>query len=420
MVCALAVMACGLGRTAFAEDVEITGVSVSGSSVRIEGDGFRTNGRNAPAPIVVMGGPGGTLLRLAVSSSTDTVIEAALPVPAPVPGTYRLFVHRGDRRDDGSPRRRYDGPSASIDITLGTVGPAGALGLTGPQGAAGPQGPQGPIGPVGPAGAIGPQGPVGPPGPAGETGPAGPEGPIGPVGPQGPQGAQGPEGPAGTSGPILPNFRTAITKQLEPIEIGDPALVELTTVVTYPYFVEAIDVETSQGVAPIDFSENLADRLCPREVGVSALRPTGIECRQRFLLRYSFDTCRLSNVHRLNLRYPTPGLPEEHVDFSLNSGNWCDETTVAVPAPQITSVTPEIFQRGHAVTITVHGENLNFGSPAMRVGTVNVAIPPENILPNRVWIDFPSTTFQFYSGLLPVSVLTGGGASNVIQIRVTR
>jgi hypothetical protein len=123
-------------------------------------------------------------LSLLVSSYTDTMVVAVLPVSV-TPGTYRLSLINNSLQ--GNPDVR----TGTLDVTIGAVGPIGPQGLKGDTGPAGPQGSPGLIGPVGPAG---PQGAAGP------QGPIGPVGPVGPVGPQGPAGAAGATGQAFTNG----------------------------------------------------------------------------------------------------------------------------------------------------------------------------------------------------------------------------
>ena len=136
---------------------------------------------------------------LAVLQSSSTQILAVLtPMPS---GAYRLTVVTARRND----RQQYQFREASMDITIGTVGPQGPLGPQGAVGLPGVAGPTGATGPVGPAGAAGPQGPAGP------TGAAGPQGLTGPVGPQGASGPQGPTGPAGSDGAPGPQGPQGLT-----------------------------------------------------------------------------------------------------------------------------------------------------------------------------------------------------------------
>lgn len=114
------------------------------------------HGRNfGAAPSVLLGDAADLFVALAVSTSDDETIVAALG--AVDPGTYRLVVSGGP----GATR------IATLDVTLGAVGPEG------------PEGPEGPAGPPGPPGAPGAAGPAGPPGPEGPPGPPGPSGVLG-------------------------------------------------------------------------------------------------------------------------------------------------------------------------------------------------------------------------------------------------
>ena len=85
-------------RTAHAQPgprLVITSAVPTQTTITIRGEGFRPNAGDAP-PTVLMGvGPNGSLQPLPLSGTpTDTLAIATLPVPAPEPGSYRLFVHR--------------------------------------------------------------------------------------------------------------------------------------------------------------------------------------------------------------------------------------------------------------------------------------------------------------------------------------
>ncbi len=421
VVLALAAVILAAGRDVRAEDkVVITGAVVTGTILRLEGEGFSPRRLRGRAPAVLIGGPNGALTPLDVTpGATDTAVVATLP--ALTPGSYRVFVAVGrpDRRDND-----LDGPYGSIDVTIGTAGPTGPIGPMGPQGIIGPQGPtgpagpQGPIGPVGGVGPIGPQGADGPQGAAGEQGPAGavgPQGSIGPEGPQGPQGAQGPQGPAGSVGPFGPHLGAAITKQLSPIIEGEMAYVELTTLVTYPYFLEAVDLRTVSGTAPTSWGEDLDSRRCPE---VSASRPSGQACRQRFGLWFPYNACQFnSNTHTLELKYTTPGVANEQITFSMNSENWCSEGTVTLPAPVISSVTPvnPIFRQ--AFTLVIHGDNFTVGTPVINLAGFLISTETATVSDEQISISFPDG-FLNYIGPLKVKVQTGAGVSNQVIINV--
>jgi hypothetical protein len=399
--------------------VEISGVTVTPPTITIDGDGFRARERWVwwfeRGPIVLMGGgPDGGLQPLTVQSATDSKIVARLPEPAPAAGSYRLVVYRADGRNGR-------GPSASIDITIGAVGPTGAPGPIGPQGMTGPAGPIGPQGPQGETGPAGVQGLPGAQGDKGETGPAGPQGPMGPEGPQGqdgpqgPQGAQGPAGPAGFTGPLLPVMKAAITKQLSPIGDGEPALVEITTLVTYPFSLDLLGLDTIEGGSPLGVTENVAARSCPEN---SSNRPGGQACRQRFTVLFPYNVCRFSDdTYRLRLKYTTPGQTNPEIQFTLNSENWCEVTTVSPNAPQIINITPDEVHRGQAFTLVIDGNNFaTDAAPAVRLYNVNVAVT--SFTNTQITLDLPATVLQNYLGLLPIRVITGAGASNVVYLMV--
>jgi hypothetical protein len=134
--------------------------SSTAHQIAITGTGFGTT-----QPTVTISGTPAQVLAF-----TDTAVSVLIPaIIDSTPGSYVLTLGAGNS-------------DSSIDVALGTIGPAGA---TGPQGSAGPQGSNGA---AGPQGATGPQGTAGV---AGAQGNAGPAGVAGMTGPQGPTGAQG-------------------------------------------------------------------------------------------------------------------------------------------------------------------------------------------------------------------------------------
>lgn len=100
----------------------LAGATVTGSTVQIDGRGFRGHGAQAALPSVLLGGgPNGSLRPLVVRpQSTDTVLVAELPTPRPTPGSYRLLVRFGGTPDDA------EGQSAVLDIAIGSADSAGA------------------------------------------------------------------------------------------------------------------------------------------------------------------------------------------------------------------------------------------------------------------------------------------------------
>jgi endosialidase-like protein/collagen triple helix repeat protein/IPT/TIG domain-containing protein len=143
-------------------------VNYSGSgTLTILGSGFLT------VSSVVFGG---TALNVA-PGATATTIVAAFPATAPISsfaaGSYPVVV-------SFEAFRFRTNITASVDVSIGVIGPQG------------PAGPQGPVGPTGAQGATGAQGPAGP------------------TGPQGPQGAAGPQGPAGAGIVTDTNGNTAV------------------------------------------------------------------------------------------------------------------------------------------------------------------------------------------------------------------
>ncbi len=133
----------------------IDSADVVGTNLFIKGANF---GVAAP-PVVQLGGASAT-----VTSYSPTDIVATLSASY-TPGSYPLWVQ--------STAAGGNLQWASLDVTIGAVGPQGPRGDPGPQGVKGDPGPQGVKGDPGPQGVQGEQGP---PGPKGDTGPQGPQG----------------------------------------------------------------------------------------------------------------------------------------------------------------------------------------------------------------------------------------------------
>lgn len=208
---------------------------------------------------------------------------------------------------------------------------------------------------------------------------------------------------------VTPDLAAAITKEIQPIEYGDMALVELVTVVNYPYKLQLIEVQTTKGKAPITYGENLGAQNCP-----TGTIGTGLKCRQRWTLLYSFNTCQFNHNTALKLRYTAPGLPDVTIPFSNNSNNWCDETTVSVPAPVITSFSPGSIKRGQAFDLYIVGNNFTMGDPVVRIGGVNYT-PNGTVSNTMIQLKIPANMLTGYGPVL-VQVLTGGGTSNPIYL----
>ena len=147
--------------------------------IAINGVDFGTN------PTVSLGDVGGTFLSLTVNSSSDTVIDAVLPVTI-APGTYLLVVDNGAKL-------------GVLDVTIGAVGPQGLPGTDGAQGLPGTDGAQGLPGTDGAQGLPGTDGAQGLPGTDGAQGLPGTDGAQGLPGTDGAQGPQGEPGSAGST-----------------------------------------------------------------------------------------------------------------------------------------------------------------------------------------------------------------------------
>jgi hypothetical protein len=410
-----AALAC-FGSIAHADDdhLAISGAVATATTLQISGNGFRP-GNHSGVPIVMMGGgPSGALQPLVVNpASSDTLIVAQLPTPARPAGSYRVQVSATN--GDG----HAVGPTATIDVTLGQSGPTGAIGPigpTGPQGAIGPVGPAGPTGAQGATGPQGPQGPAGPTGPAGATGaqgPTGPEGPNGPQGPQGPAGPTGPTGPAGTTGPIVPAFVSAITQQISPLDSSDFALVQMGTLVTYPWSVSLVGVTPGPGfAAPVSFAENTASDSCPR----SSSRPGGQACLQFFNLSFSYNVCQFTNTtYALTFQYNTPGQANQTVNISLSSENWCSTTTASSQPPVITGISPYVVTAGSSFTLVVNGAHfLGDGTAAPGIKLQgNTVYAVTTYTDTQITLTIPASATQDITTAtyVPVVVVTDVGSS---------
>jgi hypothetical protein len=104
-------------------------------------------GTNCSGPLNVQPQPGNT------GQSAITLVDLALPVPAPAAGQYTLSIASGSLQesDNGNSYHSLVGPPGP----QGTQGPRGTAGSTGPQGTPGPAGATGPAGPQGVQGPAG-------------------------------------------------------------------------------------------------------------------------------------------------------------------------------------------------------------------------------------------------------------------------
>jgi hypothetical protein len=109
-------------------------VDSSADRITISGTGFKPA---ASAPTVTLDN-----LSLTLVSSTNLAVVAKVPTSL-APGSYLLTVMNSASQ------------SATFNVTVGAVGPAGATGPAGPKGATGATGQAGPRGATGPAGPIG-------------------------------------------------------------------------------------------------------------------------------------------------------------------------------------------------------------------------------------------------------------------------
>ena len=423
-----AMLACvGFGSIVHADDDPvITGAVATATTLQISGHGFRP-GPRAGVPIVMMGGgPNGALRPLIVNpASSDTLIVAQLPTPAPPAGSYRVVVSASDRDGHGVD------PSATIDVTLGQSGPTGPVGPagpTGPQGMIGPAGAVGSTGAQGPTGPQGPQGAAGPAGPAGATGPQGQTGPEGPDGPAGPQGVTGPTGPTGPQGPAAgfpgPDFRAAITAQIEPIGTTDAAYVELGTLINAPYSVQLLGVQKidSAGSTTPDFTsygEEYDERLCPTSVPSF---PGGVGCYQYFRLYFPYSACVWQGAqYQFTFQYLGGGTyPNATETVNLTSNDWCSENSfTAPPPPVVANVTPTAVIIGRPIQLHLNGTDLFAG------GQIHAIINGTSMDSNVVVIDssdivvtVPTDVVNRNTTAMTVLIQTGGGLSIQVTIPI--
>jgi len=212
---------------------------------------------------------------------------------------------------------------------------------------------------------------------------------------------------------LVPKFRSAITKQLEPVNNGDPFEVEVTTVVTYPFTLDLVgvaslpDASGLTGPMPMAVAENLDARRCPEP---AFNRPGGLACRQRFRVLFPYNACGLSaDAYNLKLKYTTPGQPEENVAFQLSTTYWCSVAPVQVNPPTISSLSHSIAYRSTPFDLVIYGTNLaNGGVPTVRIYNVNVQ--PTEYTNN--WIIVRNVHLPNYLGQLRIVVESGGGMSN--------
>ena len=231
---------------------------------------------------------------------------------------------------------------------------------------------------------------------------------MGPVGPQGPQGEPNQSAAALPD----PNLAAAITAEIQPVEEGGLAYVDFVTVTTYPHRLTLTAVTTLQGKAPISWAERADASSCPNP---NASRPGGLECRQRFRVYYSYDTCQFDHSSVLTLRYTTGAQADVHIPFQNHSNNWCNSTSIAVPTPSIVSMTPTQVTRGNNVTLTITTANV-VGSAVVVVNASGFT--PASAVGSVLTVNIPASFLQNLYGLIPVSISTGGGTSNVVSINV--
>jgi hypothetical protein len=315
------------GALAKGARMTITAASASATTLQISGSGFAPKAPRGAEPLVLWGGPNGSLMRLLLTSVTDTRFVAQLPPQLPA-GTYRLFVFEGTNRGGDA---NTEEAAATIDVTIGAVGPAG------------PAGPQGPAGPRGLQGVAGIQGPAGP---------QGAEGPAGPMGPPGPPGPQGTDGPWPSATALL----SETIGGMPPSSVGALGFVDVATSVAYPYRLELAGVTASQGEAPLIATELIDEQaICPR-----GTRPSERTCQQ-FRVFYTYNSCQFNRYSVLSLRYNL-GRPDAHIPFldlpHLVPSNWCGGTSDDTPLPVITSITPTTVLQYAPDRLTIRGSNL--------------------------------------------------------------
>ena len=123
-------------------------------------------------------------------------------------------------------------------------------------------------------------------------------------------------------------FNAAITKQISPINAGDPAIVELLTVIPMPYVLQFESLAAPNGVALKDAN---AETTCPDARDAR-------KCRQRFTMAvdaHSSGKCSLNGnyVAKFDVACTDPKNPsckpgKHEVAFSLQSENFCTAKVV--------------------------------------------------------------------------------------------
>ena len=238
----------------------------------------------------------------------------------------------------------------------------------------------------------------------------------------------------GQTQPVTPGFAAAITKQISPIVVGDHALIQLTTVNTYPYYVHLLSVQATNGSpAPDSWGENVSTQACPSQ---SSAVPGGVACRQYFEIYWPYSTCMYHNTTaQLVFGYTMPGQPNQTVNIVLNSENWCSEynvTSNSFPAPQITGMNVGSVQRGHDFELDVFGSYLNLVSNPSNLRvylngawlqpsapqTMQNPLPP--VMPNELRVIVPGSMTLNQEGPIQIKVQTDGGASNILLLNVTQ
>jgi hypothetical protein len=158
----------------------------------------------------------------------------------------------------------------------------------------------------------------------------------------------------GEDGYVSSSIKAAITKQLSPLDLNEPAIVELGTLSYYPVELSAADITVPSGWQISSIEEDWVNRKCP------SLEQGRLRCRQYFVVKmYSVDACQFDGDYQLGFDVSSangdcnlvdPALTSFSVNPKLSSEDFCAGQTLEF-APY--RPTAEVLSKGSAGTITL-------------------------------------------------------------------
>lgn len=185
--------------------------------------------------------------------------------------------------------------------------------------------------------------------------------------------------------------------------------IELTTVVTYPHRLRPVAINAPAGKQPTSFTE--VSSTCPQ---AAADRPGGFACRQKFRITYPYAMCSFAPVSTAIFSYEAEGFPNAEATFGVGDvSNWC--AGADVPAPQVGNLSPSQVNRGDTFTMQITGTHLDL-APRVKIG--NTLLDPATVSGTTLTVVVPAALQATLAGLVPVQVITGGGASNTAFLDV--